>query len=63
MHSNLSMMIAQEHQRDLRREAQAAKLARSVAGDDQAKTRSPRFTRISFVWSARRAEHRFAVES
>jgi hypothetical protein len=56
MYSNLSMIMAQEHQRDLQREAQAARLARSVAPTTRPakpiRLASPRFPRISFVWRA-----------
>jgi hypothetical protein len=54
MYSNLSMAIAQEHHRDLLREAKAANLARSAARRDEAKAASPRFPRITFSWTLRR---------
>ena len=54
MYSNLSMTMAQEHQRDLLREAKAAKLANAAAPTRSAKTQSLRFPRLGFSWTARR---------
>jgi hypothetical protein len=60
MYTNLSMAMAQEHQRDLRRQAEAANLARS--GDpSRTEAASPRFARISFSWSVRRPARAFAL--
>jgi hypothetical protein len=53
MYSNLSMMVAQEHQRDLRRAAEAARLARSVAPARPSKRVAPR---IQFAWRVRSSE-------
>jgi hypothetical protein len=62
MYSNLTIAVAQEHHRDLRREATAAKLARSAAVDQPA-VAAPRSNRISFMSSVRRAAHKFAVRA
>jgi len=59
VYSNLSVVMAQGHQRDLLREAKAAKLAGSAAPNRPAK--SPRFARMSFAWEVRRPAYKLAV--
>jgi hypothetical protein len=61
MYSNLSMTMAQEHQRDLLREAKAANLANSAARPRPAKTESPWLPRLSFAWTARRPAPRLSA--
>jgi hypothetical protein len=63
MYSNLSMTMAQEHQRDLLREAKAAKLANAAAPKRAAKSESPWFPRLSFAWTARRPMPKLAVRA
>ncbi|HEY5317133.1 MAG TPA: hypothetical protein VIJ20_04080 [Solirubrobacteraceae bacterium] len=56
------MAVAQEHQRDLRREAQAANLASSVTPSRPAAT-TPWYARLSFVWNVRQPARKLGVQA
>lgn len=60
--TNLSMAMAQEHQQDLRRQAQAARLARSAAPTARVGAPPP-FSRISFAWNVWRPAHKFVIRA
>jgi hypothetical protein len=60
MYSNLSIAMAQEHHRDLRRGADTARLANRGA-PVRLEAATPPFARISFAWTVRRPAHKFAI--
>jgi hypothetical protein len=62
MYTNLSMAMAQDHQRELRREAEAAKLARS--GAETRPVAGERWlARIRLTLISRRPTRRFQVHA
>jgi hypothetical protein len=62
MYSNLSIAVAQEHQSDLRREADAAKRVRAnTAGRPAGRARW--FAGISLAWSVRRPAQGITVRT